>query len=235
VSESLAILFEDAHCLAVAKPAGIATQGGSSETPSLDEEVRKYLDPAAPESVYLGTVHRLDRPVSGVILWAKTPKAARRLAAQFAERTVEKEYWAIVERRLPDAGIDETWDDWLAPAAPGRFRVVDTGTTGARRAITRCRHGAPIQLPDGTAWLRLRPDTGRTHQLRVQSAHRGRPIAGDAAYGSPRAFSRGIALHARALRFRHPVLREEIGVVAPLPETWGREGVVLPEAANPAW
>src|SRR4051812_9164252 len=97
MTEPLVVLFEDAHVLAVAKPAGIATQGPPAGPPTLEGAVRRHLAPAAPGAVYLGTVHRLDRPVSGAVVWAKTPKAARRLAAQFAARHVRKEYWAVVE------------------------------------------------------------------------------------------------------------------------------------------
>src|SRR4051794_16835739 len=92
----LVVLFEDPHCLVVAKPAGMLTQGTAAGEPTLEAAVRRHRNHSAPASAYVVTVHRLDRPVSGVVVWAKTPKAARRLAAQFASRTVTKEYWAIV-------------------------------------------------------------------------------------------------------------------------------------------
>src|SRR3982751_2969190 len=107
---ALRILFEDSHCLAVAKPAGVLTQRGASGEPTLEAEVRRHLRPDDPASAYVGTVHRLDRPVSGVILWAKTPKAARRWAEQFARREVRKEYWAIVEGDGSRLGASGTWD-----------------------------------------------------------------------------------------------------------------------------
>src|SRR4051794_29572097 len=96
MNEPTTILFEDPHCLAVVKAAGVLTQGRAEGEPSLEDAVRAYLRPDAPASAYVGTVPRLDRPVSGVVLWAKTPKAARRLAEQFARREARKEYWAIV-------------------------------------------------------------------------------------------------------------------------------------------
>src|SRR4051794_17912786 len=103
------VLYEDAHCLAVAKPAGMPTQGAPTGEPTLEAAVRRYLRPHDPSTVYLGTVHRLDRPVSGVVIWAKSPKAARRLADQFARRQARKEYWAIVEGRpRAEAGL---WED----------------------------------------------------------------------------------------------------------------------------
>jgi 23S rRNA pseudouridine1911/1915/1917 synthase len=231
--EPLVVLFEDPHCLAVVKPAGLLTQGTTAGEPTLETAVRRHLSPGAPQSPYLGTVHRLDRPVSGVVVWARTPKAARRLAEQFARREARKEYWAIVEGDLPasDPNGDEAWDDWLAPAdASGVVRPAAPGAPGARRAITRVRVSSEsaMRLPAGTSWLRLWPETGRTHQLRAQARHRGRPILGDQAYGATRSFPRGIALHARVLTVRHPVLRTPLTWVAPLPDAWGESGVVLP-------
>ncbi len=232
MTEPLVVLFEDPHCLAVVKPAGLLTQGTAAGEPTLEAEVRRYLNPGAPEATYLGTVHRLDRPVSGVVVWAKTPKAARRLAVQFARRTVRKEYWAIVEetRPLPASSVDqdEVWDDWLAPAdAAGVVRATAPDTAGARRATTRVGRGLAARLPTATSWLRLWPETGRTHQLRAQAASRGRPILGDRAYGASRTFPCGIALHARALTVLHPILRTPLKWVAPLPLFWIAAGIEL--------
>jgi 23S rRNA pseudouridine1911/1915/1917 synthase len=227
MTEPLVVLFEDPHCLAVVKPAGLLTQGTKAGEPTLETAVRRHLNPGASQSPYLGTVHRLDRPVSGVVLWARTTKAARRLADQFARRLVRKEYWAIVEGEVPASDPDEVWDDWLAPAdASGVVRWTAPGTPGARRAITRVRvsDASAARLPAGTSWLRLWPESGRTHQLRAQAACRGRPILGDGAYGSSRSFPHGIALHARALTVRHPVLRTPLILRAPLPDAWGASG-----------
>jgi 23S rRNA pseudouridine1911/1915/1917 synthase len=223
MSDPLAVLWEDPHGLAVAKPAGLLTQGPADGEPTLESLVRRHLRPDDPASVYLGTVHRLDRPVSGVVLWAKTPKAARRWAEQFANRSARKEYWAIVEvgpdlDRLATSG---TWDDRLAPPdALGRARVVDAESPGTARALTRFEVGGGMVVPAGLAWLKLRPETGRTHQLRVQAAARGMPIVGDSTYGSARAFPVGIALHARYLTVEHPIVRRPIVIEAPLPASW---------------
>jgi 23S rRNA pseudouridine1911/1915/1917 synthase len=234
MDEPLTILFEDAHCLATVKPGGELTQGPGAGETTLEARVRRYLDPGNPASVYLGTVHRLDRPVSGVILWAKTLKAARRLAAQFAARQPRKEYWAIVEGTADHLGDDGRWDDWLtAPDGSGLVRTVATRVPGTRQAVTRFRKGLASSLPENTAWLRLWPETGRTHQLRVQAARRGLAIVGDATYGSARPFPVGIALHARALCIRHPILGTTIDLVAPLPTAWAEQGIVLPEVAIP--
>jgi 23S rRNA pseudouridine1911/1915/1917 synthase len=223
MTEPPAVLWEDPHGLAVAKPAGLLTQrtrAGSVET-SMEDLVRSYLRPGDPDSVYLGTVHRLDRPVSGVILWAKTPRAARRWAEQFARREARKEYWAIVEGDASGLGESGRWDDWLLPPdASGRSRAVPSGTLGASLASTTYEVGRGRGLPEGLAWLKLRPVTGRTHQLRAQAAARGTPIVGDLTYGASRWFPVGIALHARSLTVEHPIRRQPMTVVAPLPDTW---------------
>jgi 23S rRNA pseudouridine1911/1915/1917 synthase len=232
-ADPLDVLFEDAHILAVAKPAGVLTQGTASGEPTLENAVRRYLGRSDPSSVYIGTVHRLDRPVSGVVLWARTPKAARRLSDQFAGRLTVKEYWAIIEARAtpPAPGDSGVWDDWLAGStdASGVVRVSEPGEPRARRAVTRYgRDCEGARLPEGAVWLKLWPETGRTHQLRVQAGLRGLPVWGDVVYGSTREFAQGIALHARSLTFEHPALRRSITVTAPLPPVWEGLGLVPP-------
>jgi 23S rRNA pseudouridine1911/1915/1917 synthase len=228
------ILFEDAHLLAVGKPAGLLTQGIDAGEPTLETVVRRHLAGGAGDSAYVGTVHRLDRPVSGVVVWAKTPKAARRLADQFARREVGKLYWAIVEGDAAAIGSGGIWDDWLAPVdASGVVRVVDPHAPGAKRAVTRVASGHADRLPGGCSWLLLRPETGRTHQLRAQASARGLAILGDAPYGSLRPFDPGIALHARSLTVRHPVRRESLTFVAPLPESWKDRGIELAATSVP--
>jgi 23S rRNA pseudouridine1911/1915/1917 synthase len=231
----LVILYEDPHCLAVAKPPGQFTQGSWAppEEITLETAVRQYLDPGDPSSVYLGIVHRLDRPTSGLLIWAKTPKAARRLSSQFERRRVVKEYWAIVEARDKNASPDstereETWIDWLTHAdAKGVVSTARPHTPRAREAVTKVRFEALASLPSPLTWARLWPQTGRTHQLRAQAATRGMPIFGDSAYGStiPCTLSRGIALHARALSLNHPITGAEMTLVAPLPSTWADGGI----------
>ena len=253
MSEHLFILFEDEHCLALNKPAGQFVQGpwAPAGEVSLETAVRRYLDPVDPDSVYLGIVHRLDRPTSGVILWAKTEKGARRLATQFQRRRAVKEYWAIVESLPPlssDSAAssqaataesrpdDQVWTDWLTrPDKSGRVSAVDANVLGAREAVTRLCQGNARSLPAGCSWLRLWPETGRTHQLRLQAARRGAPILGDAPYGAARRLPQPnhIALHARSLTLKHPTSSEPMTLVAPVPAWWAELGIDLPEHPEP--
>jgi len=231
---SWTILFEDVHCLAVVKPAGLLTQGQPRRGISLEGLIRRHLRPDDPGAAYLGVIHRLDRPVSGVMIWGKTPKATRRLHQQFAGREVEKHYWAVVDGRpSPPRGL---WDDWLCEEDTGLGPIVQVchpETPRARHALTRYRLDPSGEVPEGGSWLRLWPSTGRTHQLRVQSSARGWPILGDTSYGSSRPFPGGIALLARSLRLRHPILRTALEFSAPVPSSWASAGLRLPDETPP--
>lgn len=218
----------------VNKPAGVSTQAPPIAGPTLETAVRAYLKPEEPHTAYIGLVHRLDRPVSGVVLFAKTPRDARRVAGQFAARRVQKEYWAVVEGT--PTGPTAVWEDWLWHEGPGggAVQVVAPGTPDAKPARTRMEHRATAgglggaRLPEGCSWLRLEPETGRTHQLRVQAARRGLPIVGDRLYGaSERAEVQGpaIALHARRLTVQHPALNRALTIEAPIPGAWERWGI----------
>ena len=212
------ILYEDNHCLAVVKPAGVVSAHFQGREETLDRALKAYLKEkhGKPGNVFLGVVHRLDRPVSGVLLFARTSKAAGRLAQQFREGTVEKVYWAVVEGD-PDreAGSLEDW--LLKDRTTGRVEVVEPHSGGARQALLHFTRRSKF---GGLSWLEIRPQTGRTHQLRVQLAHHGHPIFGDAKYGSVHTFDRAIALHARSLTFLHPVRNEPITLTAELPRGW---------------
>jgi 23S rRNA pseudouridine1911/1915/1917 synthase len=230
MSPPLVILYEDNHCLAVAKLAPLLTQGVPPGIPTLEAQVKAYLKERyrKPGNVYLGIPHRLDRPVSGVVLFARNTKAARRLAEQFQQRQVTKVYRAAVEGRVEPA--EGTWEDWLLKHADeARAEVVAPATPGGRHAVLHYRLLAVG--PQGSL-LELRPETGRMHQIRVQAAARGWPILGDALYGSRLPFGppaeaprdRTIALHAHRLTFLHPIRYEPVTVTAPLPETWASLG-----------
>jgi 23S rRNA pseudouridine1911/1915/1917 synthase len=223
----LTILLEDNHCLAVVKPPGLLTQGVPPGVPTLEAMVKAYLKEKyrKPGNVYLGIPHRLDRPVSGVVLFARNSKAAGRLAEQFQNRQVRKVYWALVEGLVePPEGV---WEDWLLKVPDqARSEVVAAETPGARQAVLRYR-----RLDRGPDWsfLQIEPETGRMHQIRVQAASRGWPVLGDALYGSARPFGppaelprdRIIALHARSLTFLHPLQYEPVTLAAALPAEWG--------------
>lgn len=217
---ALHILYEDNHCIAVAKPAGVPTTHFQGQEETLDRMVKANLKKryAKPGNVFLGIVHRLDKAVSGVVLFAKTSKGASRLAEQFRQGSVEKVYWAVVEGDFePAAG---TLEDWLRKdEARRRVVVLPPHSAGARQAVL---HFQRRGCHGGLSWLEIRPQTGRTHQIRVQLAHRGHPIYGDARYGSVHTFDGAIALHARSLTFLHPVRYEPITLTAEPPETWRR-------------
>jgi 23S rRNA pseudouridine1911/1915/1917 synthase len=230
VSEQLAVLFEDNHCLAVAKPAPLLTQGVPAGIATLEAMVKAYLKDRYHKTgnVYLGIPHRLDRPVSGVVLFARNTKAARRLAEQFQERKVRKVYWAAVERNAAGQGPPEEgqWEDWLLKIkAEARTERVAPETPGARHAVLRFRR---LREKEEGALLEIEPLTGRMHQIRVQTAGRGWPVLGDLLYGARTLFGpaadlprdRLIALHARSLTFLHPIRYEPITVSAPLPTEW---------------
>lgn len=221
-----AVLYEDHHLIAVAKPAPLLTQAPPF-VPSLEAMVKAYIKRkyAKPAGVYLGIPHRLDRPVSGVVVFARNTKAAQRVHAQFQERTVRKVYWAAVEGDVPqDAGV---WEDWVRKVQEEARTVrAAEGEPGAKRATLEYR--VLRRLPAGGTLVELAPLTGRMHQLRVQAAWRGHPVFGDAAYDSPRPFGppgelprdKVIALHARRLTITHPFKTEPLTFEAPLPAYW---------------
>jgi 23S rRNA pseudouridine1911/1915/1917 synthase len=226
MTEKLVVLYEDNHCLALAKPAPLLTQGVPPGIPTLESMAKAYLKERYHKAgnVYLGIPHRLDRPVSGVVLFARSTKAAQRLAEQFQKHQVVKVYWAVVEGNAePETG---QWSDWLLKLPEeARSKRVSAETLGARRAVLDYHKlGAGL----GMTLLEVRPKTGRMHQIRVQAAERGWPILGDFLYGAKQSFGpavsmrreRVIALHARSLTFLHPIRFEPITVTAPLPDYW---------------
>ena len=223
----LDILYDDGPCLVVNKPAGLLTQAPQG-IDSLEDEVRELFrareEKPAEARLYVGIVHRLDRPVSGAILFARHVRAAQRLAAQFQNRTVSKTYWALVEGEVtPDEG---TWTDHLHKRhGMAQAIVVPEDDPRGKIAILHYRVRARME---GQTWLEIELETGRTHQIRVQASSRGHAVVGDSQYGSTATFGpeftdqrdQAIALHARHLGFRHPMRDEQVVIEAPLPGYW---------------
>lgn len=218
VVSPLHVLYEDNHCLAVNKPSRLLTMGDATGERTLldiakDHIKQKYDKPGA---VFLGVVHRLDRPVSGVVLFARTSKAAARLSEQFRVRTVEKIYRAIVEGTPPNR--QAVLQDWLWKD-PGRnfTQIVREGTPGAQQAALAVKR---LKSNGDRSLVEVHPVTGRSHQIRVQLSSRDWPILGDTKYGSTHRLNGAIALHASSLTFQHPTSKEPITVTAPEPEAW---------------
>lgn len=222
------ILYEDNHLLVLDKPAGIPTMGASEGCESVVTWGREYLRRkySKPGNVYVGVVSRLDASVSGVILLARTSKAAARLCQRFRDREVGKTYWALV---APAPAIDSgNCQDWIAKNdARQRMEIVAPAAREARDAELSFR---VLRRQRDWALLEVRPETGRKHQIRLQLAARGWPILGDRKYGgqatvSQPPFAPGIALHARKLELTHPVRQTAIEFTAPLPSSWTRFGI----------
>lgn len=221
----LDILHESSEILVLNKPVGLATQAPSG-IDCLEFRVRRYLasTQARTGQVYVGVPHRLDRPVSGVIVMAKNKPSARHLAGQFQARTVTKTYWVLVEGSLRESGGE--WHDWMRkiPDEP-RSEVCEPGVVGAQNADLSWRLLGHVE---GGALLEIRLGTGRSHQIRVQASSRGHPVFGDTMYGSKIRFGpdtdderlRGIALHARSLTIAEPESDLSRTFVASLPAFW---------------
>jgi len=234
---TLEILYDDGPCLVVNKRSGLLTQAPAG-IDSLEVQVKNFYrqreGKLAHTKIYLGLPHRLDRPVSGAIVLARHVRAARKLSAQFENRSVDKVYWALVEGHVDP--LEGTWTDTLLKQhGKAQVAVVDSAHPAGKKAVLhyRVRRHGPIDSPrtgsePGVSWLEIHLETGRTHQIRVQAAARGHAILGDWQYGSQVPFGpqyedrreRAIALHARQLAFRHPMTQMRLDIRAPLPPVW---------------
>ncbi len=219
-STALKVLHEDNHLLAVAKPANLLVQGDRTGDATILDAARAYLKQKydKPGNVFLGLVHRLDRPVTGVLLLARTSKAASRLSKQFRDGTVSKTYLVVTDgvpdpargqlkhhlaARGDEQGITRADDVPFPGSKPARLRYHVTGTAAER------------------ALVKITLITGRRHQIRVQLARSGWPVRGDVKYGARQRRDRvGIALHAWRLEVAHPVSGEPLVLKAPLPADW---------------
>lgn len=213
---ALAILFEDNHLLAANKPPGLLTQPSGRREDSLEARAKEWIrrTKAKPGAVFLHAVHRLDRDVSGVVLFARTSKALSRLQEQMRGRRVVKIYHALVEGLPPhEAGVLE---DWLTHGTH-RAHVAKPDTRDAKLARLEYRC---LRHDDGRTLVEVQLETGRYHQIRAQLAAAGCPIAGDARYGSRHPTPGRIALHHRRLEIEHPVRKEPVSIEAPYPAGW---------------
>jgi RluA family pseudouridine synthase len=216
-SAALEILHLDNHLFVVNKPAGMLVQEDETGDPDVLRIGKRLLKErfGRPGNVYLGLVHRLDRPASGVVVLARTSKAAARLSDQFRRRTPQKDYLAVVEGACTGAGIRR---DVVATDAGGRVRVVEDGDKAGKPAELQWRSAASHE---GLSLLSIRLKTGRKHQIRIQLSVMGHPILGDFRYGAARELDgHNLALHAYRLSLVHPTKKEWMTFSALPPPSW---------------
>ncbi len=211
------VIYEDNHLIAVNKTCREIVQGDKTGDQPLSEMLKAWLKKkyAKPGNVFIGVAHRLDRPVSGVVLFAKTSKALARLNTMFRDGKVKKTYWAIVKNR-PPKDEDEVVNWLVRNENQNKSFAFDNERPGAKKAILHYRLAA---ASDRYFLLEIDLKTGRHHQIRCQLAHLGCPIRGDLKYGYPRSNrDGGISLHARSASFVHPVSQLPVQIVAPVPD-----------------
>lgn len=216
-SDQPCILYEDNHLLALFKPSGLLVQGDRTGDPTLLEMAGRYIGRKYNKQgkVYIGLVHRLDRPVAGVVVFARTSKAAARLCYQIRKHSIKKIYWAVIQGELsPSEG---KLSEYII--RHGRHSFISTPDMNkAQTAILSYR---TIESLFGLSLLEINLGTGRHHQIRVQMASMGHPILGDQKYGSRiRLPGRSIALLAKKLTIIHPTKSEELVIESPLPDDW---------------
>ncbi|MES2386616.1 MAG: RluA family pseudouridine synthase [Bacteroidota bacterium] len=210
-------LYEDNHLIIVNKPAGIPVQPDESNDKTMSDYVKDYIKQQynKPGDVFLGTVHRLDRPVSGAIVFARTSKALERMNEIFRKRQVQKTYWALVAKRPEyESGKMTNW--LIKDEKTNTVACFDEDMEGSQKAELYYRTLGKL---NGFWLLEVNPITGRSHQIRAQLSHAGAPIRGDLKYGYPKPNEdRSICLHARRLWFMHPVKKEPLIITAGVPE-----------------
>ena len=211
------VVYEDNHIIIVSKQSGEIVQGDKTGDTPLSDIVKQYIKDKynKPGNVFLGVVHRLDRPVSGLVVFAKTSKALSRLNEMFRTGDVHKTYWAIVKKN--DIAPEATLTDWLTRnERQNKSYAHNREVPGAKKAVLSYKVRS---MSDNYMLLEVRLMTGRHHQIRCQLAHMGCPIKGDLKYGSPRSNPDGsISLMSRRVEFVHPVSKETIAVEAPVPD-----------------
>ncbi len=211
------ILYEDNHLLVVNKHCGDLVQPDPSGASALEDQIKEFIRrrDAKPGAVFLGVVHRIDRPVSGAVVFAKTSKALARLNEMIREGRIRKIYWAVTEQ-TPDPASGELRHYILRDAKTNRSKALDAPRGEAREARLRYQ---TLAAADRYTLVGVELLTGRHHQIRAQLSQIGCPIRGDLKYGARRSNpGGGISLHSRSVAFEHPVRREPVEVTAPVPQ-----------------
>ena len=213
----MTILYEDNHLIIINKSCGEIVQSDSSGDEALEQTVKGYIKARChkPGDVFLGVAHRIDRPVSGIVIFARTTKAQQRLNRMFQEKNIKKTYWAIV-KELPKNETGTLIHYIVRNTKTNRSYAYSEERPDAKKAVL---HYRLIASSDRYHLLEIDLETGRHHQIRCQLAAIGCPIRGDLKYGYARSNPNGgISLHARKMQFIHPVKEMEINLTAPLPD-----------------
>jgi 23S rRNA pseudouridine1911/1915/1917 synthase len=212
-----AVVYEDNHIIAVNKLSGDITQGDKTGDMTLPDKVKQWLKNKyqKPGNVFCGVIHRLDRPTSGLVLFAKTSKALSRMNELFQKKEIQKTYWAIVEN-TPEKSSDTLVNYLVKNEKQNKSYVTDASTKGAKKAELSYQ---VLATSDRYTLIEVTPKTGRHHQIRVQLSTIGCIIKGDLKYGAKRSNKDGsICLHARKASFTHPVSNEKLELVATVPK-----------------
>jgi 23S rRNA pseudouridine1911/1915/1917 synthase len=224
------VLYEDNHIIAVYKPAGVLTQGDRSGEPSLMDDVKKYLKDKykKPGNVFLGLVHRLDKPVSGIVLFGKTSKGASRLSEQFRNHTIQKTYHGVVVGKPKESrGVIKDKVNKISFFAEGFTEKSDEELLAEIKKATKTRTAEleyeVVKSNDKYSLLKIMPKTGRFHQIRIQMLQMGCPILGDAKYSNQKPLpDKSIGLCATAISFKTATDDKTINLEIPLPEGWAK-------------
>ena len=214
--DNLQVLHEDNHIIIVNKRAGDIVQGDKTGDKPLSDVVKEYIKAKynKPGAVFLGTVHRLDRPTSGVVIYARTSKALERLNKMLREKTIQKTYWAVVNNQ-PKKTVDTLINFLKKNPKNNKSTAYPKEINGSKKAIL---HYTVLKKLDNYSLLEIDLETGRHHQIRVQLSNIGSIIKGDLKYGAKRSNKDGsIHLHARKIEFTHPVSKDLIKIIAPTP------------------
>jgi 23S rRNA pseudouridine1911/1915/1917 synthase len=225
---TIKVLYEDNHIIAVLKPAGVLTQGDKSGETSLMDTVKNYIKDKykKPGNVFLGLVHRLDKPVAGIVLFGKTSKGASRLSEQFRNHTIQKTYHGIVVGKPKEnKGVIKEQVNKISFFAEGFTNKTDEELLQEIKKATKTRTAElsyeVLKSNDKYSLLKILPKTGRFHQIRIQMQQMGCPILGDVKYGANSQLpDKSIALAATAISFKSATDNKDINLEIPLPESW---------------